>query len=254
MIPIVTAATLCAQVAPEPSAAEKALRERVTQFYQLQVEKKFRQAEAYIAADTRDLFYNASKPEIGSFTIVKIAMHDNDTRAEVTVKAPVPVFVMGKGMVPTELPTTGTWKIEDGQWVLYVDQSAGIKTPFGTMKPTAMPAAGDAPVGDLASKVKSVDVNAVLAGVSIDTRSVVLEAGVKEGRAIVTNSMPGDVELMLLANPDPQVAISLDKTHLKAGEKAELMFSRKGSSTSEGKAGVLVQPLELRLDVRYQVR
>ena len=78
------------------------------------MEKKFRQAEAYIAADTKDLFYNGAKADIPGFSIVRIVMLDNDTRAEVTVKAKVSVFMMGQGKVPMELPTTGTWKIEGG--------------------------------------------------------------------------------------------------------------------------------------------
>ena len=53
----------------------------------------------------------------------------------------------------------------------------------------------------------------------------------------MTNHMSGDVELVLLASADPQVSITLEKTHLKAGETAELKFSRKGSGKFAGKSG-----------------
>lgn len=252
VFPTVMVAAVCAQQQAEPSAAEKALRERVTQFYQLQVEKKFRQAEEFIAADTKDLFYNSGKPDIPGFTIVKIVMLDNDTRAEVTVKAKVGVFILGQGMVPTELPTTGTWKMEDGNWVWYVDQSTGVKTPFGTMKPPS--AAANAEPTDIASRLKSVTVNTIRNQVSVDTTAITLDGDQRSAHATITNGMPGAVELMLLVSPDKAVSIRLDKTHLNQGETAQLEFTRTGEGRSEGKAGVLVNPLDVRLEVRYSVK
>jgi hypothetical protein len=248
---LISAAALGQQAVPDPGEAEKALRDRVQQFYQLQVEKKYRQAEAFIANDTKDLFYASGKPDLAGFSIVKVVMKDGGTRAEVTVKGKVSMFIMGQGMVPMDLPTTGTWKIEDGQWVWYVDPAAGVTTPFGNMKPAAAPAEPSV-AGDVSQKIKNFDVKAISNSVTLDTSNVVLASDQSSAAATITNGMPGPVELMLLANPIKGFAIDLDKTQLKAGEVAKVVFTRKGSAgEASGHASVLVSPLDLRLEIQF---
>jgi len=242
------------QTAADPGEAEKALRRRVQEFYQLQVEKKFRQAEAYVAADTKDFFYATGKPDLASFSIEKVVMESNGTRAEVTVKGKVSMFVMGSGMVPIDLPTTGSWKIEEGQWVWYVDRTAVGKTPFGEIKPAAGAQEQPASAADIAAKIKSFDVASIRGGVTLDRSTVDLNADQPVQEATISNGMPGAVELKLLVNPVKGLAIELDKTHLNAGEKAKVVFTRKAEGTASGVAKVLVSPLELMLEIHFSSR
>ncbi len=51
------------------SEAETALRARVGEFYQLLVDKKFRQAESLVVEDSKDMYYNWGKPDIKGFDI-----------------------------------------------------------------------------------------------------------------------------------------------------------------------------------------
>src|ERR1035438_5497206 len=99
LVTMLAVKVVCAQQA-DPADAEKALSERVREFYQLQVDKKYRQSEVYIAADTKDLFYASGKPDLAGFSIAKVVMLEGGTKAEVTVKGKVSMFVLGQGMVP----------------------------------------------------------------------------------------------------------------------------------------------------------
>ena len=62
---------------------EKALRERVSGFYQAYVDGKFRSAEQYVAEDTKDLHYNQEKTKIKGFEIIKINWDDSFKKASV---------------------------------------------------------------------------------------------------------------------------------------------------------------------------
>src|SRR5438477_1313222 len=135
LFPIV-AAILCAQEARPPAAeAEKALRARVDQFYTLQMQKKFRQAEAFVAEDTKDFYYNSHKSDLLGFSVTKIELLDTNTKAKVTVNAKATMMIMGAGRLPLESPAVTLWKIENGAWVWYIDQEAAKQSPFGQMRP-----------------------------------------------------------------------------------------------------------------------
>ena len=52
-------------------------------FYQLQQDKKFREAEVFVADDTKDLYYNGKKPDIKGFSIEKVQLlPGNTTRSD----------------------------------------------------------------------------------------------------------------------------------------------------------------------------
>ena len=87
IFPAVAITAWAQQPPPAPPEVEAALRARVEQFYQLEIDKKFRQAEAFVAEDTKDDYYNGSKPAIKASSIQKIEWSDNNTRARVTSKA-----------------------------------------------------------------------------------------------------------------------------------------------------------------------
>jgi hypothetical protein len=85
---ILSAVAALAQT-PEPAAppeVEQALRARVTQFYELQKEGKFRQTEQYVAEDTKDLYYAMAKTGCISFELGKISYSDDFTKATVIVR------------------------------------------------------------------------------------------------------------------------------------------------------------------------
>src|ERR1700683_119191 len=127
---LVIASTAWAQqAAPAPTGVEAALRARVEQFFQLQVDRKFRPAEAMVAEDTKDLYYSGKKFNINSFSIEKMDLQNDNTHAKVTIKAKVTRAVPGFGFLDFDAPATTLWKLENGQWVYYIDPEAALQTP-----------------------------------------------------------------------------------------------------------------------------
>jgi hypothetical protein len=125
-----------------PDAVDKALRERIAGFYQLLVDGKFRQAEALVADDTKDFFYDMSKPKYLSFEIGEIVYSDQFTRAKAIVLCEQNIPLPGFAGKPLKFPQPSLWKLVDGVWYWYVDQIALRQTPFGVMNPSPPASSG----------------------------------------------------------------------------------------------------------------
>ena len=124
------------QAQTPPPEVDVALRSRITQFYQLEIQGKYRQAEQIVAEDTQDLFVGASKPSFYAFQILSIKYADDFKTAEVVtlVSRQVPVEgFMGRPLT-SKMPTR--WKLENGQWCYYVDPKKDLpSSPFGMPVP-----------------------------------------------------------------------------------------------------------------------
>ena len=200
-----------------PADVDDALKARITAFYQAHVDHKFRQADQYVAEDTKDFYYEANKPVYLSFRIDKIAYSDNFTKAKAVVTCKMHVTMLGMPDMVSEVPTPSTWKLEKGEWYWYVDQKAGRETPFGHWSPQgssggAMPSLAGAP-----------DVQAVQKMVQVDRKSVELSATDPSSAEVAISSKIA-VTLQVEALKTPGLEVSLDRTELAAGEQAKLKF------------------------------
>src|SRR5580658_3680287 len=125
------------QQAPSPtsqapvSEAEAALRARVDQFYQLLVAKKFRQAEALVVDDSKDLYYNWGKPDIKGFDIKSVEFLDGGRAAKVTLTVTMYMAVAGAAPILFHMPSPSTWRLEQGKWSLWIDPDIALMTPMG---------------------------------------------------------------------------------------------------------------------------
>jgi len=136
-----------------PAEVDAALRARVSQFFQFQLDGKFHQAEQLVAEDSKDLFVGSNKPVYTSFEIKAVRYDDHFTKAVVSVM--VNLMVAAEGFlgrpVPSLVPTRWSrWKLENGQWCWYLDPADPHDSPFAstplpppsfrkTTPPTAMP-------------------------------------------------------------------------------------------------------------------
>ena len=202
-----------------PPDVEEALRARITGFYQAHVDKKFRQADAFVAEDTKDFYYESNKPAYLSFDIGKITYSDNFTKAKAIInckmRVPMPGFTE-----PIMAPIPSTWKLENGQWYWYVDQSRGRETPFGTMKSGA--ASGD---GSLPSLASGPSIETLWKSVHADKNAVQLSAKTASSDQVtITSKLPGNISLQLDAPKTPGLEVELDRTVLKTGEEAKITF------------------------------
>lgn len=206
-----------------PPRVDKALRGRVQQFYQAYVDAKFRQAEKYVAGDSKDYFYAAQKQRCYSFTIQEIAYSEKFQRASVTVLCDQDLAIPNIGMRSrVKGPQFSTWKQEKGKWVWYVDQNALRQTPYGAMKPPAPPQPGSAPppvsVPTVAPSVRTLE-----HAVRCDTEEVRLDPKApSSAEATISNHLPGWIRLRAQLPPVAGLEAKLEPEQVAAGQKARL--------------------------------
>jgi hypothetical protein len=215
-----------------PPDVDAALRARVAKFFQAHVDSKFRQAEEVIAEDSKDFFYNMEKSHYFSFEIVRINYSENYTKATVVTGVEVEWRSPRIGVMRVKPPMTSLWKLENGQWYWYVVPQKDWDTPWGRMNPGPDAKQGTSAV---AAMFNGVDRETVLRQISIDTNHIRLKGyEASEGRAIIRNSMPGEIQLRLNAPTAVGLEVTMDKTALKSGEQAVISV-RYNPATKEPK-------------------
>ena len=239
---------LCAQLNSDvldkaPPDVEDALRARMTQFFQLHVEGKYRQAEKLVAEETMDYYYNASKPKYLKFAIGKIQYSDNFTKAFSTVLCSMNVPFPGLAGKPLEVPTPSWWKLENGQWFWYIPQEKLLQTPFGTRKPESGEPAPAASGSALPAKIPATlgEAQGLLNGVQADKTSVRLNsAKPSSDQIVIENRLAGVVKLVLSAPKVAGLEARLERQELKPGEKTSLTFSYKPGKKAPERAAATV--------------
>jgi hypothetical protein len=204
-----------------PPDVDEALRARITGFYQAHVDKKFRQADQFVADDTKDFYYEANKPAYLAFEIGKVTYFDNFTKAKAIInckmRVPMPGFPE-----PIMAPIPSTWKLENGQWYWYVDQTRGRETPFGTMKPVAGAPPSD---GTFPSLNSAPSIETLWKSVRADKNAVQLSARTASSEQVtISSKLPGNISLQLEVPKTPGLEVELDRTELKTGEEAKVTF------------------------------
>jgi len=247
------ALTAWAQTSPNAAEAEKALRDRAQQFYQFQVDKKFRQAEAMVADDTKDDYYASRKPDIKGFKIDKAELAPDLKTAKLIVKAKVMVLMPGFGPTTFDIPMPTEWKLEDGEWRWYISPEARVATPFGNMHTSKSngPPAAPAPQGAAPGGIDNPNLSALQNQISISKTSVRLGRSNRDDSVSITNGMPGTIELRLDAHVETirGLAVKLDKTRLASGETAVVQLHLAGDKKIADTVDIVAQPLNRLLSI-----
>jgi hypothetical protein len=221
-----------------PADVDGALRARVTEYYDLHVAGKYRQAEQLVAEESKDTFYSSGKPDIKEFRLGEISYSEEYKKAKVTVVAKTPMAFMGSGVKTMTLPFPSYWKVEQGKWCWYVPNDPERMTPFGKINPKTGEMAKNS---EPSSLFKPVDLATVSGAVKADRLSI--KMGAPEEKVTLTNSLPGVVMLGLSEKVFPGVDVKLDKTELKTGESAVLTVTAKPSERKTRlMIGVVVKP------------
>jgi hypothetical protein len=208
-----------------PAGIDEALRARITQFYQLHVDGKFRAADALVAEESKDAFFMADKTRCRSFQIIKINYSDDYTRATAAVSCDTDL-VLPIGVFPVKMPIGSKWKAVDGQWMWYTDpvSEKGLATPIGVDIPANKePAAAGPSPAPPGMATGPVDLEGVSRLVNADRQRVTFDpATAGEQRVVVANGMPGRVTLTLQPAQLEGFELSLDRTSLEQGQSAAL--------------------------------
>jgi hypothetical protein len=218
-----------------PADVDAALRARISDFFQYHVTGEYRKAEALVAEDTKDYFYDHNKPKYLSFEIRSIDYSNNFTRAKAVVMCETRINSPGFGNRAFKVPVPSAWKLENGKWYWWVDPETINLTPFGKMTPGPEPKSGAAPAAppSLANMPTSGDF--LYEQLKLDKKSLTLSP---EATDVITihNTAPGAMEVSVLQRP-PGVEAKLSRSSLNSGEKATLTVT----------AGKDIQPGDLRL-------
>jgi hypothetical protein len=233
-----------------PPEVDQALRDRIAKFFQAHVDGKFREAEQYVAEDSKDIYYGASKPRYLSFEILRLDYSENFTRAKATVLCEQRIMFPGFDGKAVKIPMGSTWKLENGQWYWWIDQSKAIDTPFGKMKRSTSSDQGAPPPPQVMP-----DIHAIQSQVKLDKKTVEL-TGENPESVKVLNGADGQVSLSLEAPALPGFEAKLDKTELHAGETATLTLkiTHKPEAVRSLIVAVRVQPLNTLLPVQVNLR
>ncbi len=234
------------QPSPEAAAAEASLRARAQQFFDLQAAKKYRAAEPMVAADSQDVYYNGNRYTIRGFSIQRVEMLENNTHAKVTIKAKVSFAAPGVPPMEVDAPIASLWKVENDQWVWYVDANAGAQTPFGIIKSSADD--GALPPSIVPGTVP--DAAALQRSVTIDKDAITVSRDTSPQTATISNQLPGPVDLALSSDAIAGVTTELEKKRLLPGEKTLIRFRANGQGKGSGTVHVVVSPIAAQLDIR----
>jgi hypothetical protein len=216
----VPAQTLASRLNKPPAGVEEALRERVTGFFKLQSEGKFRQAERFVCADSRDAYYDSYKNRWTSVEIVSISWEDSFQTGKTLMSLGTELKTLG-GTIPVKAPMTAIWKQQKDEWCYFLPpiDAAESPSPFGAMRPgpatkdgvAAVERKAPPTVGDMAGMIK----------ISKDALNVKAYEHSTDSLEIA-NGLPGTLNLIIHAPEMPGLKWTLSQTELKHKEKAIL--------------------------------
>lgn len=214
-----------AQPGQAPPEVEKELRARVNGFYQNLVDGSFRKAEAFVAEDTKDLFYSQGKEKFSSYRIEKITFFDDFKKASVMVIGTTQSQIAGQ-RVTLEKPADTRWKIEDGKWCWYYHREDFPLTPMGGANPPAATGpVGAPPPKDFSPEAIEKAGRALLAAqpMGIDRRMVALDpTSVSTEKVVFTNGSDGYVQIGLNGPLVRGLTWKFDRMMIPAHETAVL--------------------------------
>ncbi len=226
-----------------PAKVDRALRERITGFYQAHVEGKFRVAEQYVADDSKDVYYAAQKPRYLKFELKKITYSDDLKKATVVVQVDMEIRHHTMGAMVLPAPQESFWKLEKGQWCWYVDQSM-VRNPMGSFQrhPGAAPAAQQPAGPGLAarSRPNSEEVlNRVTNAVHADRSEVRVNPAGAPAVVVISNSLPGAVTLKADIQPEtPGLEAQFSRAQLGPHESTRLSFRYQATGGNPPRAAV----------------
>jgi hypothetical protein len=236
-----------------PADVDQAVRARVNEFYTLLKDQQYRKGESFVSDDTKDYYYEGSKPVVHAFEIIDVQYSNNFTHAKVTTKCTTPLVVPGFPQSEVSLKIPTLWRLENGNWYLYEDSTKMFNLDGLQKKVEAAIAAAPVPGAAVSGMPKEIPQTPAFAmgKMQVDKTDIELTAGA-EAQIQISNGSAGRMELEL-GYPLPGIEAKLDRTAVDHGEKAVLTL-KAGKQATGGIFFVRVMPTEEVIKVRVQVK
>jgi hypothetical protein len=204
-----------------PPDVDKALRDRMNEYYALFQAAKYRASEAYVCEDSKDAYYAMNKREFEKLEIVAVRYEEGFQKAEVSAKAEALVQTP-KISIKAAIPVNSLWRVENGTWCRYLEPPGkGVTTPFGVSYPGV-----GGPGTENPGNFKMPTLEDILKKVHLSKNKAVLHSVDKSSDEIeIFNEMPGPITLELSAPPREGLSVSLSALTLEAGRTGALRLS-----------------------------
>ncbi len=240
-----------------PAGVDEALRARVLEFYNLEHEGRFRQAESLVCEESRDRYYDMAKQRWTSVELIQTLYEEGFTKARATMALGTTMNTLS-GPIPVKAPLTSLWRFEKGAWCRYIPEPSkdGIPSPFGIMKPSAGPPGAPPPPGAGAPSAP-VDPRALASMVKLSRTAVALPASGGTETVEILNGMPGRVDLKMACPNAAGLQCKLSSETLPRGGKATLTLTYtpgQGAAPAPGEVHFIFEPLGTRKTVRVEFR
>jgi len=223
LVPVLPVLPQASALDRPPAGQEDALRERVMTFYTLHKEGKFRQAETYVCADSKDAYYDAEKRRWRSVQINQIVYENDFKTAKVLVALGTEMRTRGN-VIPALYPYNSIWHLENNEWCHHLPPPAKAETitPFGIMKSTPVrPEDEGKPRPPIVGMPPLDNPEAVLNLVKLSKRQMLVKGYEASSDQIeIENGMPGELNLDVQGPRIETVQWSLSKKRLASGEHA----------------------------------
>ncbi len=206
---------------PEESAA---LRARVDAFYDLFQKNQLREAEAYVAEDSRDMFYNAPKNRIFAYEIRSMEFNPdlNEAKVLVAVETLTPL-----GSQPLKQPLQSDWRRINGEWYLHLNamqSGESFQSPAGPMHFSQATGAGGTPP----AAYKPPNMASMQTMYEVSNRNLKFTTDAKEvqtQKVTVKNKFQDQLTIDRLTRDFPGVEIHLDSEAIPKGGETTISFT-----------------------------
>jgi len=208
-----------------PAEVDRALRARVGEFYQAFVEGKFRKAYLLVSEDSQDAFMESAKDQYNGCETVKVDFSDSFTKATVLERCNGVMHWHGTNL-PTVVPLTTHWKLQNGEWDWYYIRPSEVMTPWGVarIQPGDEPSALSKPVIPDGKAMTAT----IYSGVTVDKEMITLHSWeTSKDQIRVHNGMQGSVDLQIDVPNQAGFKVRADKTSLNQNEDSIISFEYK---------------------------
>jgi hypothetical protein len=248
---------------PPPADVDQALRERINLFFKYHMTGEFRKAEALVAEDTKDYFYDHNKPRYVTAEIKSIEYSEKFTRAKAIVVISQYIGIPGFPDNMITVPIPSLWKIEpDGKWYWWIPADQIGLTPFGKMRqlPTGAPlplppgaTPNDTGVGQVKPSIQNLiaDPQLLLKAIKLNKDNLELKVG-ESGDVVVHNGTPGPATIAIQSLPKG-ISAKLSKATIQDGEDSTITIEAVEGAQSGDlnlEIGPLVQVLTVKISVK----